>query len=189
MRLKVIEQIIPQLTIKQKDTFIKYYGMLMSEEAIGMEDGVEKQAVENRLVREIKPVIRKIFERLGFEVPTPEELAAEEAAARRRRKEEKKKAKEERERRRKEGIPDPYEEEKEIRCIHAVANGLADEETYIETGQAEPCHEEGKDIFAEDYDPDNPDDYISDDFDPYEDPRYKEAEKEEEDFWEEFWEK
>ena len=183
MRKEVMHEIILNLTIKQRDTFNKFYGAHMTEEEIGMEDGVEKSAIENRLVREIQPAVRKVYEVLGIEVPTKEELKAEAETVRKRKEEEKARKKKEKEKRKEQGIPTEEEIRLEARRIHAVVTGKADEDEYIRTGNVElKPQEPEEDPFAE-YDPDNPDEYVSDDYDPYDDPRYKE--EEEEDLWDE----
>lgn len=171
MRRQVIEQYIPNLSRKDQETVNKYYGMGMTMKQIGAEDGVDKTAVGNRLSR-IKPEAREIFDRLGIEVPSDEQLKAEKAAAAERRKELK-----EAERLRR-------EEERDVRMIHAVATGASDLDDYIETGRVKIKPKKAERDLG-DYDPDNAyDSLYDDDYDPYEDPRYKEAEAEEAAIWE-----
>ena len=178
MRRQVVQQFIPRLTRKQRDTVNRYYGMAMTEAQIGKEDGTGKQAVSNILNEDVKPNLREVFTRLGFDVPTEEELK-EEAVT-----------KKDREDARKEAEKDRRTEEREIRMIHAVVSGEASEEDYIETGTVkyEPSEDdmeaETRDTtLMDDFDPDNPYDSVSDDYDPYDDPRYQGDE--DEDYWEE----
>ena len=178
MRRQVVQQFIPRLTRKQRDTVNRYYGMAMTEAQIGKEDGTGKQAVSNILNEDVKPNLREVFTRLGFDVPTEEELKAEDAARK------------DREDARKEAEKNRRSEEREIRMIHAVVSGEASEEDYIETGTVkyEPSEDdmeaETRDTaLMDDFDPDNPYDSVSDDYDPYDDPMYQDDE--DEDYWEE----
>ena len=177
MRRQVVQQFVLKLTGKQKDTVNRYYGMCMTEAQIGKEDGIGKQAVSNILNEDVKPNLREAFTRLGIEVPTEEDLKAEAAAAK------------DREDARKEAEEERRKEEREMRMIHAVVTGEANEEYYIETGKvryqpsANGMGEDGRDTtLMDDYDPDNPYDSVSDDYDPYDDPRYQDDE--DEDYWE-----
>ena len=70
--------------------------------------------------------------------------------------------------------------------IHAVATGASDLDDYIETGRVKIKPNQNKaERDLDDYDPDNAYESLYDeDYDPYEDPRYKEAAAEEASLWE-----
>lgn len=164
MRRQVIEQYIPNLSRKDREAITKHYGMGMTLEQAGAEEGLDKQAIWNRLDRDEKN-LKEVFTRLGIAVPTDQELAREKAEASQRRDEmvraEKKRK----------------EEAAEQRAIRAEVN-----REYKTDMDVKPQKNQryGEDEFLPDYDPENPADSISEDYDPYEDPMYKAALTEEE---------
>lgn len=171
MRNKVICQFVERLTIKQRDAVMKYYGENMTEEAIANEEGVSKQAIDDRLTKEVKPALREVFTRLGIEVPTEEELREE-----MKRKPQRKAAMRQVDR-------EWLEEKEEIRKIHAVASGKADLDTYIDHGKVK--YTTSKDKMKEEtygsqdnYDSANAyESTVDEDYDPYEHSAYKQEEQ------------
>lgn len=174
MRRQVIEQLIPNLPGKEQETFVKYYGWGMTEEEIGEEEGIGKQAICNRLAR-VRSCLRSVFLLLGIPFPTDAELEAE-------RKERKEKTDAF-----KEAEKEQKSYEKEARATRAIMRkenkswcsvmGNAQE---TEDGKEEETPEGAS---YEDYDPDNPYDSLSEEFDSYEAyDVYKDAESEE-DYW------
>ncbi len=171
MRRQVIEQFIPNLSLKDQEAIIKYYGMCMTEEQIGVEEGLNKQAICNRLTR-AKEDLRKVFALLGIPIPSDEEL--EEERKKRKTKDdaagvvEKERKKDEREAR-------------TIRTIMRQENtqGSSSEPEREEDEETEESKEESYD----DFDPDNPYDSVSEDFDPYEEYDIYKDEESDEDYW------
>ena len=172
MRRQVIRQFIPKLTVKQRATLIKYYDAGMSEQEIADEEGVSKQAIEDRLINEIRASLRKVFTQLGIYVPTDAELKEERKREKARWDAQKEQEKEER------------EMEQEIRIIHTMMTEEAASEPYVEKGgmqhvpnvpTADEMDREARRNGTElDYDSDNAYDSLYDeDYDPYEDSLYQ----------------
>ncbi len=171
MRRQVAEQFVPNLSSKDREAISKYYGMGMTLETAGAEEGLDKQAIWNRLDRDEKN-LREVFIRLGIVVPTEEELAKEKAAASKKRDE-------------------MAEAEKARKAEEAECRAIRDEmdkENRIPSEEKRKKNRRyGEDEFLPDYDVDNPEDSVSEDYDPYEDSVYKEALAEEETEYAKLW--
>ena len=176
MRRQVIEQFIPNLPKKEQETFIRYYGSGMTEEEIGAEEGIGKQAICNRLAR-VKASLRSVFSLLGIPTPTDDELEAE------------RKERREKTETLKEAEKEQKSYEKEARATRAIMR-KENKSWCSATGNAQETEdgeetETPEDAFYEDYDPDNPYDSVSEDFDPYEAYDTYRDMGFEEDYWEE----
>lgn len=172
MRHQVVEQFISNLSLNDRETIARYYGMGMTEKQIGTEDGVNKQAVCNRISR-IEEDLRKVFTLLGIPCSTKGGLKKEAAKAA------------VRQRAMKEAERERVADEAEIRAINVAVRSENRTDIAGKIPKNTLCG--NGDAFLSDYDPDNPEDYVSDDYDPYEDPRYKEAIAEAEAEYAELW--
>lgn len=170
MRRQVVDQYIPNLSWKDQEAFIKYYGMCMTEEQIGAEEGVGKQAICNRIAR-AKDDLRKVFTQLGIPFPTDEEL------------EDERKKRKAREDAFKEAEKERKEDEREAREIRALMRQENAQGSATKTDKNEDDEPMGETY--NDVDPDTPYDSVNEDFDPYEAYDIYKDEESEEDYWEE----